>query len=1086
MNSEKKTVKIRYFKNLLSPINFTLILLLIFLLLSSVSAILNSISCFLVSFFAIGFSITILVKRKCCEVNLFELIMDSVFISPLVSVSIILVLALLSLNSMKTFSVIQLVVYAIFSMFIILKVNPRFKIRYGKTELLLFVFLILVFIGVNISFDKFYTPDEYFYLKNSLDFIKYNYMTPISYVPLRSFVDVLYGRLLWQAILASFIETTSIQLPYYFVNLPFFVLLLTAVFNLLRLLFNENLENITVIWLIVCSNPLIFILSHFILIDFALASLSLFAVYWFTRAFKSGGNVNLYCLIKCFVALLTMLLFKFNLLLPIAIWIAFVIFAFRNKLYRLSKWHKCLFLIVTAPVIAYELFLDLPALFTYYVLHNLQLNYLFARYIFFSPIGLLVNFLFRTSWTSRTWFDIPNYEKLFIFFNIFSPELMTPIISSFALLSFLVLRKKCESKMLAGTSLIALSIAFIGFLSSGNYYDIQRDMLAVILLLQIIGLTSFFISLNGRRHLICASIVLMQVITYFEYIVLENKNITSYLWGTKLENMFDRLLLMNIVFSILIFLICIDYSRLLIRFKILNAKSNFTLRTLILILLFSLLLTNNIDLTSYGLRNNTYFLDHGMRDLASQANNLEGRILVVSNAYALPLYTLNTDKIVFISPPLSAEEFNSFLKAGIKSKVILSNDVIATWISYRMGSNEYLQALPPIITTEEKTLKTPKPLFDESKNLLFHLSCINSSRIYTPLNNELEMTIFGSPIWENENQTRLMRFDGVDDYITVSGEPLLSPLQKLTVEVCFKTEKPQIGKFLVMGGYDNSTYDWGVYLSTNSTQMSFNVRGRKIYNPIISGNFNDGFWHQFIGVFDGKSITIYLDGRPVKSMMLEEPVTINPSDGFKIYIGSWSGRNRFDGYIGFVNVYADVFEPSDVIEQYTRAQGKGTGILAKVISATRNYVVFDVYGKGIYTSPTSGITVENVYIRPVNVGDSFNYTGLSIDIHSKKSFNGTLILNTYYFSKFQNLEVKEGYNRIELIFPNTIDSKPVGLAIGQKTEILILSDDGGLLAKTVAASTVLKGLALLYVLLPIILLLLLYTYISHKESKFIS
>jgi len=1083
MSLKKKSIKIWCLKNLLSPIKFTLILFLVFLLLSSVSAVLNAISRFLVSFFVIGFPITIVVKRKYRELNLFELIMDSVFISLLVSVSMILVLASLSLNSVETFSIIQLVVYAAFSTFIILKINPKFRIKYGKTELSFFVFLILVFIGVNTSFDKFYTPDEYFYLKNSFDFIQRNYFTLISNIPLRSFVDILYGRFLWQATLASFIEATSVQLPYYAVNLPFFVLLLTAVFNQLRLLFDENVKNIIVTWLIVCSNPLIFILSHFVLVDFALASLSLFAVYWFTKTFKSNGNVNLYCLIKCFAVLLTALLFKFNLLIPIAFWITFVIFAFRNKLYRLSKWHKSLLLIVTAPVIAYELLLDIPALFTYYVLHDLQLNYLFARYVFFSPVGILVNFLFKTPWTYRTWFDIPNYEKLFFFFNILSPELMTPIIASFALLSFLVLRKKCESKMLASASLIALFIAFIGFLSSGDYYDIQRDVLSVILLLQIVGLTSFFASLNGRRHFMCASIVLMQVITYFEYIVLTNKNITSHLWGTKLENMFDRLLLMNILLSILIFLTMISDAKLLVRLKILKSKLGFTLQTLILILLFSLLLANNIDLTSYGLRNNTYFLDHEMRDLASQANNLEGKTaLVMSNAYALPLYTINTNNMVFISPPLSAEEFNSFLKAGIKSKIMISNDMIATWISYRMGSNEYLQALPPIITLEEKISKAPEPLFDGGKNLLFHLSCINSSEIYTPLGNGLNMTIIGSPIWEDENQTRLMHFDGVNDYITVSGESLLSPLQRLTVEVWFKTEKTQNGKFLVMGGYENGTYIWGVYLSANSTSLSFYIRGQKIYNPSIMGNFNDGFWHQVVGIFDGKNITLYFDGKPVKNIVLEEPVIINPSDGFKIYIGSWSGGNPFEGYIGFVNVYKDTFEPTDVIEQYIRAQGESANILAKVISVARNYVIFDVYGKDIYTCPTTDITVENINIRPVKVVDSFNHTSLSIDLYAKKSFNGTLILNTYYFSTIQHLEIKEGYNHIERTFPNTIDSKPVGTAIGQKTEILILNDDGTLLANTVAASTVLKGIEFSYILVPIILLILLYAYITQKEK----
>jgi len=1075
-------LKRKVIKKLFSPINSILLFFLLFLILSSILGILNSIACFFVSFFAIGFLLIIIVKRKCYTLDLFELIMDSIFISILVSMSIILALASLNLSIRETFPIIQLSIYVVLSIFIISKVNLKFKIRYRKIELLLFTLLILLFIGINVNFEKFYTPDEYVYLRNSFDFIQHNHLIAVSERPINEFVNALYGRAIWQTILSSFIVATSAQLPYYIVNLPFFVLLLTAVFNQLRLLFNENIKYIIPIWLIVCLNPLIFIFSHFVLVDFALASLSLFAVYWFTKAFKSYNNVDIYCLTKCLATLLVMLSMKSNLVLHATVWIVFVIYASKNRIWHLSKWHKFLFLIVTIPVIAYELFLDVPALFAYYVLHDMQLNRLFAQYVFFSPIGALINLMFKTPWTHKTWFDMPNYEKIFFFLNIISPELMTPLISSFALFSFLVLRKKYVSKILAGVSLIALLTTFIGALSLIDYYDIQRNALSVIILLQIVGLTSFLVSLNDRKHLIYASIVVMQVITYLAYIVLINKGVTSYLWGTELKNMFDRLLLMNILSSLLAFLAIIDDVRFCRSPKILKSKSNFTLRIIAPVLLFLLLFANNIDFTFYGLKNNTYFLDHGMKDLVLKVNNLEPGILIVSNAYALPLYTSNAN-ITFISPPLNAEELNTFLKAGIKSKLIVNNDMIATWPSYKMGINNYLQALPLIIKVEEKNSNPPKPLFNENKKLLLHLSLINSSQIYTPLGGELNIDILGSPSWKYENKTKLLYLDGINDYIIVSGDPLLKPLQRFTVEVWFKTKEPQIGKFLVMGGYDNGTYLWGIYLSTNSTALSFNIRGQKIYNPVIKGNFNDGSWHQVVGVFDGKNITLYFDGKLSKNMMLKEPIIITPSEGFKIYIGSWSGRNSFEGYIGFANLYEDVFEPMDVIQQYIRAQDKNIRILAKVESITYNYTIFDIYGKNIRIPSILDVGVKDVDVRPVNVGGRFNYTNLSIDLYAKKSFNGTLILNTYYFSAFRHLEIKEGYNHIGYTFPDTIDSRPVGLAIRRRTEILIISDDGTLLANTVTALTILKEMELIYILVPVILIILLYIYLTYKENS---
>jgi len=1019
-------------------------------------------------------------RRKNREVDLFELIMESIFVSILVSVSITSILALLELNSVQNYFVVQLAFFILFSLLIIVKINPKFKIKYDKAELLLFVFLILVFISVNINLDKFYTPDEYFYIKNSIDFIRYNYLTPIAYITsLRKFSDILVGRFLWQVTLASFIEATLGQLPYYVVNLPFFIILLSAILGLLRFSLDENNKILLLLWLIVASNPLVFIFSHFVLIDFAFASLSLFSIYWFIKSFKSESNVNIYSLVKCFIALLVSLLFKFNLIFPLSLWIVFVFSFLRNKFYRVSKWHRFLFLVVSIPIIAYELFLDIPEQFTYYVLHDLQLNSLFARYVFFTPLGMLISFLFKTPFTYRLWSDMPTSEKLFFFFSILSPDLMTPIVASSALLSFLILGKKRESKILAGTSLLSLLIAFIGSLAALESYDISRDALNVILLLQVVGLISLFFSISGRKHFVYASIVFMQFITYFEYIILADKNATFYLWGaTKLENTFDRLLLTNVLLSSLVFLILLSDAKFYIRFK--NLKFNFKLRTLVFVLLFLLLLTNNIDITFYGLRNNTYFLDHGMRVLACQLNNLSGEVaLVISNAYTMPLYASNVNNLIFISPPLTIEEFNSFLKAGIKSKLIVSNDIIATWISYKMGSNEYLQTLPSIITVERKVSNAPKPIFDKSKSLLFHLSLINSSYMYSPLSDRLNMTVVGSSSWKDENQTKLVYLDGANDYITISGEPLLRSFQNLTIEVWFKTEIPQNGKFLVMGGYDNGTFDWGVYLSTNSTEMSFEIKGQKIYIPIVRGNFSDGFWHHFVGVFDGKSIVIYLDGKHAISMVLKEPIMINSSNGFKIYIGSWSGRRSFNGYIGIVNVYTDVFEQTDVIDQYIKAQGEVSKILAKTITVTRDYVTFDVYGRNISAHSAPDVTFADIDIEPLEVGDKTNYTRLSIDLYAKKCFSGTIILNTYYFSIFRHIEIKEGYNHIEYTFPNTIGSKLIGEAIGQKTEILILSDEGELLTKTVAASTVLKGSILLYFLLIIFLLLLCYAYVSY-------
>jgi hypothetical protein len=569
----------------------------------------------------------------------------------------------------------------------VLRLKVEIKINNSKLETIFFTSIPVIFATISFALlDKFYTPDEYVYIRNAIDFIHNGYIVPFDFVPLREWSAFLTGRFMWQVTLAAFIEATFGQLPYFFVNLPFLIMLLATVYGLAKILL-RNREKAFIVSLIIISNPLVIIFPNFVLNDFAIASLTFVSLYWFIKSFSN--KVDLYNLSKSFIVIFIGLLYKFHLIVPMAIWILFFFAFLKNKLYKLSRGHRLLFLIMVLPVFAYELLLDISALFTYYVLHDLQLNDIFARYVFFSPLGMFINLFFKTPWTGRLWWEIPLSEKLFFLLSILSPDILTPLITAFTLLSPLVMRKNHGGKIFTSVSLLSLIIAFLGFLGYSGDWDIQRYGLPVILMLQLAGLTAFLSSL-GEHFALYAATIIMQMLTYLDYIIYKDKGITFYLWITNYQNTLDNIFVLGITysFSLLILIGC----RLLVisPTTTLKRKVIHMVQTLILIIIFLSFIINNINLTLYDIRNNPMFQEHKMKCLAFRLETLNNKgSLIVTNAYALPIYLKG--RWLVIPAPLESPDLKALLEMGVNIKIAISRDEIATWPAYKLGINDLLE-----------------------------------------------------------------------------------------------------------------------------------------------------------------------------------------------------------------------------------------------------------------------------------------------------------------------------------------------------------------------------------------------------------
>jgi hypothetical protein len=596
---------------------------------------------------------------------------------------------MLSKLDLAFYNIFSVTLFAVLLALLVLY-RPKITVKYSASDILFIALVLTIFLYIGSTITKLYTPDEYIYLKNALNFIKTGSMAPFTYVPSRSFSALITGRFLWQLLLAAFIAATSMQLPISLVNTPYLLMLLSAVTNLLCRIFENNGWKLYLKTVLVLVSPLCVTFYNYFLLDLAFASLSLVGIYYFTISFKQMPNVNIFSILKSLLVLLVSQLYKFFPIVIVPLWLIFSAIFIKEKCYRSSFTHKLLFLIIFIPVVAYELLLDVPALIAYYILSDRQLNAILAKFVFFSPIGLLINFLVKTPWTYRNMWEMPSYQKLFIFFNLIPIDFITPFVAASFLLSPLIIAKeKYEKRVFVLLSFLCFFTGLIGFWATIEYWDVQRYGLTLILLIQILGIETLFFIIENKKKYIYHMMFLVLLLIYFEYHVLQNYGYTSYLWGTQPRDRFAQILKTAILQSFLL-----SFTTIKQKYLELGKRKNIPIiikkANILIIALSLIILLTNVRYISYEIEENHYFCDHNIGTFLKELEKLDVQGLVFSNIYFLPV-NFAKDTVLIVSPPLSRDDFFILLNSNISFYLIFSNDSIITWPSHKLSINSYLK-----------------------------------------------------------------------------------------------------------------------------------------------------------------------------------------------------------------------------------------------------------------------------------------------------------------------------------------------------------------------------------------------------------
>jgi hypothetical protein len=140
-----------------------------------------------------------------------------------------------------------------------------------------------------------------------------------------------------------------------------------------------------------------------------------------------------------------------------------------------------------------------------------------------------------------------------------------------------------------------------------------------------------------------------------------------------------------------------------------------------------------------------------------------------------------------------------------------------------------------------------------------------------------------------------LEFDGASK-IDIPHSASLNLDKEMTLSIWFKTDLPQKGRFFIYkihtGGGRN--YQWGIYLTTDSTNVSMYVVKPNDEVGFLSkgGDYKDEEWHFLAGTYDGKTIGCFIDGELVSK---DWPGEIRTGED-PVVIGTWES-NFFTGVL---------------------------------------------------------------------------------------------------------------------------------------------------------------------------------------------
>ncbi len=179
--------------------------------------------------------------------------------------------------------------------------------------------------------------------------------------------------------------------------------------------------------------------------------------------------------------------------------------------------------------------------------------------------------------------------------------------------------------------------------------------------------------------------------------------------------------------------------------------------------------------------------------------------------------------------------------------------------------------------------------------------------------NQLHGTINGAT-WVQGIKGNALSFDGASSYVNMGNNIFLKPSGAFTYSVWFKIPVTQSSRML-LGDWISGT---GIVIGISDSQsnrLKFHMNSASAENVLTnSTDLNNNQWYYTVGIWDGVTATLYLNGDKVDT---KTTGMVHTASSINFNIGRWVGGSSqyFNGLIDDVQIYS-VALPVAVIQQH--------------------------------------------------------------------------------------------------------------------------------------------------------------------------
>jgi hypothetical protein len=181
-------------------------------------------------------------------------------------------------------------------------------------------------------------------------------------------------------------------------------------------------------------------------------------------------------------------------------------------------------------------------------------------------------------------------------------------------------------------------------------------------------------------------------------------------------------------------------------------------------------------------------------------------------------------------------------------------------------------------------------------------------------------SVVGAMFDQNGRFAGAFKFDGVDDYVSVSHDPLFNSVNR-SVETWIKSSKVEQMSHIV-GREDTGSNSSYLKLIYNWNSVSLKI-GNGSSELEISYLLPEGLevWHHVVGTYDNETLSLYVDGELKANGTLRNGVT-NISRPWIVGTNpQWINWGYFNGTIDEVAVYGRVLSPEEIENRYKLKAG---------------------------------------------------------------------------------------------------------------------------------------------------------------------